>query len=356
MKALFQDIIYGGFSKETSADVRRQVLISCLFSLIGSILLLAFGIDGLFRGNWLLSGVTFLYACILGANYTYIRRTGNYRVSSRIIVFLMISLCLYLLCSGGSGNTGPLWFFVLPSLIYYVLGLLWGTVTLAILLLVVLVLLLAPDNPLMIAQYSVEFLQRFFGALLSVSILALVYEYTREDGRRELIALSHELDLLSRRDELTGLANRRDIIEQLDGELSRFERNNRIFSILVADIDYFKDVNDTHGHECGDLVLQEIARVLRSNTQKRDCVSRWGGEEFLILLPETTGQQAVGTAERLRLAVENLMVICNSSVVSVTVSIGVAEFQSGMSLNDLINRADDLLYQAKASGRNRVIH
>lgn len=356
MKSIwFKDVIYAGFGNEPSADIRRQILICSLFSLISFVILTAYGIDGMIRGNCQLANILLIFALIMGINYVYLRRTGRFRASSFTIVFLMSSLCVYLFCSGGSGNTGPLWFYVLPSLSYYILGLRRGTAWMALLFITLIIMLCIPDNPLLTADYSNEILERFFGSLFSVCIVAFVYEFTREDGRRELLTISRELDLLSRRDELTGLANRRDMIERLNNELSRFERNEKGFSVLAADIDHFKMVNDQHGHECGDIVLRQVATDLVQNTQKRDCVSRWGGEEFLILLPETSGAKGARIAERLRRSIEQLDIHCNNQTVQVTVSIGVAEFAVGMNLNEMINKADTLLYEAKLSGRNRVI-
>lgn len=355
MKSWFKDVIYAGFSTELSADIRRQILICSLFSLISFIILTTYGIEGIIRGNRHLAVILQLFALIMAINYVYLRRTGRFKASSVAIVLLMSSLCVYLFCSGGSGNTGPLWFFVLPSLSYYILGLMRGTAWMATLLVLLVIILCIPENPLFTANYSKEFLERFFGSLFSVCFIAFVYEFSREDGRRELINISRELDLLSRRDELTGLANRRDMIERLNNEISRYERNEKIFSVLAIDIDHFKLVNDQHGHECGDIVLKQVAAGLTKNTQKRDCVCRWGGEEFLILLPETSGPKAAKIAERLRQSIERLEIPCNGFTVQVTVSIGIADFQQGMTLNELINRADTLLYEAKLSGRNRVI-
>jgi len=266
----------------------------------------------------------------------------------------MTLLCLYLLCSGGSQNTGPLWLFVLPPLIFYILGLFRGFLYTGALFIVVIYITLYPDNVLLHTEYSTTLIQRFLGAFFSVCVLSVITEYSREDGRRELLNLSRRLDYLSRKDELTGLSNRRDMFESLRNELGRLERSGKNFSVLIADIDNFKLINDTHGHECGDHCLKEIAKVLTENTQKRDSVARWGGEEFLIFLPETSGQHAKTTAERLRVAIENLVITCEEDTISVTTSIGVAEYQPGQTLNALINQADKQLYLAKNKGRNRV--
>lgn len=354
LRKWLKNIIYAGWVNEDSADIRKQILISSLFSLISFIFLIIYGCENIIEKNIQLATVVLIAAAISGANYIFLYRTGKSGVTSLVILLMMTALCLYLISTGGSHNTGPLWIFVLPFLIFYILGLYKGVAYLLVLLLTVLYIFLIPDNSLLFTEYSAPFTARFIGSLLSLSILAFIYEYSREDGRRELLNLSYKLDYLSRKDYLTGLSNRRDMFERLRNELSRLERSGRVFSVLIADIDKFKNINDNYGHECGDHCLKEIANTLTTNTQKRDTVARWGGEEFLIFLPETSGNQAKVIAERLRLAIEKLVITFEDHTIHVTTSIGVAEYVPGQTLNTLINNADRQLYIAKNRGRNRV--
>lgn len=354
LKDWLKNIIYAGWVNEDSADVRKQILISSLFSLISFVFLIVYGFENIIEKNLQLATVVLIAAAISGINYVFLYRTGKSGITSLVILLLMSALCLYLISTGGSHNTGPLWIFVLPCLIFYILGLYKGCAYLLAFLLIVLYIFLAPGNSLLLTEYSPAFTARFIGSLLSLSILAFIYEYSREDGRRELLNLSSKLDYLSRKDYLTGLSNRRDMFERLRNELSRLERSGRVFSVLIADIDNFKSINDSYGHECGDHCLKEIANTFSTNTQKRDTVARWGGEEFLIFLPETTGDQAKVTAERLRLAIERLLITFEENTIHTTTSIGVAEYVPGQTLNTLINNADRQLYLAKSRGRNRV--
>ncbi len=353
-QSVVQNIIYAGFVEEKSADVRKQILISSMFSLVSIILLFIFGMDNLRTGNSMLATVVLILSVVNAANYIYLRYSGNYYISSMNIVLFMMLLSLYLLCTGGSNNTGPLWFYIMPSLIFYILGLRRGVMMLSLLLTFSAFLLYLPAHPLMFTSYSIDFTNRFIASLFSVSVIAWAYEYSREDGRRELLNLSKKLDELSRRDELTGLANRRDMLERLDREHNRFERNNHPFSVIMADLDHFKQVNDNFGHECGDNVLRLVAKTLSENVQKRDSVARWGGEEILILLPETDVRQAHGIATRLRQEVEKVHLECSNESVGVTLSLGVAEYQQSLTITGLINQADEHLYRAKYDGRNRV--
>lgn len=348
------NIAYAGYVDEKSADVRKQIFISSMFSLASTVLLFLFGMDGLRSGKKVLAIVVLVCAVINTGNYLYLRHSGNHRVSSRVIVFMMMILSLYLLCTGGSNNTGPLWFYIMPSLIFYILGLRSGVFILILLLTLAASLLYIPGHPLMFTSYPIDFTHRFIGSLFSVSVIAWAYEYSREDGRRELLNLTRKLDELSRRDELTGLANRRDIMERLEREVSRYERNHKPFSIIMADVDHFKQINDNYGHECGDHMLCLIARTLTTNVQKRDSVARWGGEEILILLPETDLGQAHGIAERLRQEVESTRLEIGNRDIGITVSLGVAEYSQPLTILGLINLADEHLYRAKYAGRNRV--
>jgi diguanylate cyclase (GGDEF)-like protein len=159
------------------------------------------------------------------------------------------------------------------------------------------------------------------------------------------------LERLSVTDQLTGLFNRRRLMETLDVETERSQRGAGPFSILMVDVDHFKKYNDTHGHQAGDEVLTRVAAVLREVTRQVDCAARYGGEEFLVLLPQTAIDGAAEVAERLRTRVRATAL--NGE--SVTVSVGVAEFpKNGDTTQAVIAAADAALYRAKADGRDRV--
>jgi len=164
-----------------------------------------------------------------------------------------------------------------------------------------------------------------------------------------------ELKHLATTDQLTRLANRAHFIDGAEAELRRADRFNRDVTVLMVDLDHFKRINDRYGHAAGDEALRVFARVLRQETRTVDLLGRLGGEEFAILLPETGMESALQVAERLRAAIEQAsFVFHHSKPISFTISIGVALLQLGDSLDILLARADDALYRAKHSGRNRV--
>lgn len=158
-------------------------------------------------------------------------------------------------------------------------------------------------------------------------------------------------------DQLTGLHNRRYMNGQLEQFMQRAVRGNQPLSLMMTDIDHFKAVNDTHGHQAGDDVLREIGKRLRANVRPTDVVCRTGGEEFVVLMPNTPGDLACAAAERIRKAVAaaEFPVLGGTKDLRITVSAGVSTLQgAGDTIDDLMHRADTALYQAKTGGRNRV--
>jgi diguanylate cyclase (GGDEF)-like protein len=158
-------------------------------------------------------------------------------------------------------------------------------------------------------------------------------------------------------DRKTGLFNHGHFQNRLVEEIERAERYKSDLSLMMLDLDHFKQVNDTHGHVVGDEVLKKVARTLREQIRSFDIPARFGGEEFMVILPETDGQSSLIVAERLRKAVEKLSFDSAKKRFSISVSIGVANFVHETSLTDdlFIDRADRALYHAKETGRNRVV-
>ena len=194
-------------------------------------------------------------------------------------------------------------------------------------------------------------------AVLSSILLAVALGATLMVDRawRRQRRVSQLLEMQAHTDALTGIANRRRFFEVAEAELARTRRYDKPLSLLMLDIDRFKEVNDTHGHRAGDRVLQQLARTCLEVLRTVDVAGRVGGEEFAILLPETALDGAVEVAERLREAVAKAGVAREEGVpLRVTVSIGVATTAGSANLDTLMSQADDALYDAKHRGRNRV--
>ena len=172
----------------------------------------------------------------------------------------------------------------------------------------------------------------------------------------EKIRLFNEIKSLSIHDGLTGIYNHAFIVEALKDEVERSRRYGSLLSIVLFDIDDFKKVNDTFGHLTGDAVLQKLAELLKASLRAIDIVGRYGGEEFLAILPETDGINGYIVAERFRERVEQEAFSNGEGHINITVSGGVAHYTHGMDVNKLIKAADDNLYTAKREGKNRIFY
>jgi len=178
----------------------------------------------------------------------------------------------------------------------------------------------------------------------------VVFDGVLEDVTRQR-ELERELAYQARYDELTGLANRRSCESALASELERCERYGQPFSLLMMDLDHFKRVNDERGHAAGDLLLQRVAEVIGHHVRQTDVAARWGGEEFIVLLPATRETGAARLAEKLR---EAIGAVADDDETGVTVSVGYGQYARGEGRDAFLGRLDGALYAAKEAGRDRV--
>jgi diguanylate cyclase (GGDEF)-like protein len=191
---------------------------------------------------------------------------------------------------------------------------------------------------------------------LGIVVLVLWSRYRiKVRSEAELSVANERILELARHDSLTGLLNRRSGQERLDVEAARSRRTGRPFCLLMLDLDDFKRVNDDHGHDCGDALLVHVAELLTTRLRSQDMVARWGGEEILVLLPETERDGAAAVAEELRRALERVPLECSGNVLRSTVTVGVAEHAPGGDADATLKRADEALYEGKRAGKNRVV-
>jgi diguanylate cyclase (GGDEF)-like protein len=176
-----------------------------------------------------------------------------------------------------------------------------------------------------------------------------------EQLKKDLVNMVSSLDLASRVDGMTGLANRRDIMEKIDREASRSHRHQRAFTVLLINIDKFKLVNDTYGYNAGDDVLVEVSRVLRGCIRNEDICARWGGEEFLMLLPETTVAASLPVANKVLESISMTEFKANKPGIRITVSVGICEHEPSQTVQECISRVHQALSMSKQGGRNRYI-
>ncbi|MCU7554190.1 GGDEF domain-containing protein [Alteromonas sp. ASW11-19] len=191
---------------------------------------------------------------------------------------------------------------------------------------------------------NTAFLWAFLSVLLLLNITAMATTITR---------LIMRMKFLAHRDQLTGLLNRRAMSDELDGLWQEHENQQREFCVLMVDVDHFKKINDTHGHHVGDLAIIHLANSLRKHLRKSDICSRFGGEEFLVALPETSLAAAQQVAAKL--VINFSQNSWSHTDTSITVSVGIASSTQASSLEMLLIQADRALYSAKSAGRNRAI-
>jgi diguanylate cyclase (GGDEF)-like protein len=281
----------------------------------------------------------------------YSRKTGSRRGMLFFYLFLIVVFLPYaFLESGGSNNNAMGYSFLLiVSITYLFKG---GTRILLIGLLILVFLLLLNVEyffPGMVMQYSrtSQFIDRMIQVpiqLIAVFLVVLQFSKAYDKTHRELKELSIT-------DKLTQLNNRACLDEDLSAELSRFVRYGTAFSVILTDIDFFKEVNDNFGHQTGDEILKSFAELLKKSIRETDIIGRWGGEEFLIITPNCDFEQGMKIAEKLRAVVEEHIFFKKQQITS---SFGVAEVLSSDSADSLLSRTDKALYRAKQKGRNRV--
>lgn len=201
------------------------------------------------------------------------------------------------------------------------------------------------------------------GVILATSVLICILLVIYFIAFKMINITTKELDLslntlerLASIDSLTSIYNRDYIFKELNIEVARSLREKKVLSTILFDLDFFKNVNDCYGHQFGDEVLQKVAQIIQDNIRQYDSVGRYGGEEFLVVLPNADEYKAADVAERVRTSIENMSIKCGEKVVKVTISAGVSTLNvDETNIEKLIKRADKALYAAKKNGRNQVI-
>ncbi len=178
----------------------------------------------------------------------------------------------------------------------------------------------------------------------------------RKTAEKKLLKLNKALEIQASTDMLTELYNRRKFSDIINSEIYRIKRSAKPFSVVFLDIDNFKNFNSKYGHDCGDFVLKSTASFIHNSVRITDTVSRWGGEEFIILLPETNIDQALILTEKLRSGIENKTFVYNKKNLNITITFGISMYDKYKDTQDsVINRAESALRQGKKDGKNRII-
>lgn len=204
-------------------------------------------------------------------------------------------------------------------------------------------------------QYEPIIIMRLLSSLAILAIFSVALDSSLITSLDNCKTLSHKEQGIAHRDALTNLPNRHSMEEQLKLKTHKNTLNQANFSIVLADLDNFRLLNERYGRSAGDMILKETAHLLSRQLRDDDILARWGGKQFIILLPEASDQEAVKIAERLRLKFADLDIQVEGDQLAISVSMGVASIEKCIDLDDLISRVENSIYQAKHMGRNRVV-
>ena len=264
-------------------------------------------------------------------------------------------LGVYLLLNDRSPAGSLFWFLLFPAMLMLCLGLRHGTIGFVCFYAFLLVVMTTPLHSHLKELLTVADRIRFMVAMLGAFAFSWFTEYFRFQTQHRLGLTMLRLEQDSLTDSLTGLGNRRSFYSYCKWLYDGSPGKPLMTSLAIVDIDHFKHINDTHGHDVGDQVLRDIAELLQAHSRASDKLYRWGGDEFLMLMPRTTAAEARLALERMRSAVEEMPSVMSSLNIPFTVSIGLYSGVMQTHLTPQINKADQNLYAAKTSGRNRVV-
>jgi diguanylate cyclase (GGDEF)-like protein len=281
----------------------------------------------------------------------YFHRTNNIRRTSLFSVALYTSLLIVYIIISGPKDYAFAWIMVFPPISYFLLGRDSGRIVSILSFIFIFMGILIFTPPWLSNELNILSFVNLLFAAICVTILISFSELSRAKAYDFLRLKNEELMRLSHTDALTGISNRLKLDEVMIKELARIRRGTPHFSVIMGDLDLFKRVNDNFGHLAGDQILVEISSAIVKICRLTDTAGRWGGEEFLIICPETSGECAMILAEKIRKAVETLPLLRYGSV---TISLGVTISKLDDDINTIIQRADKALYLAKSAGRNQV--
>jgi len=361
-KRIFSSFIPVNLSKfSDDSEIQRRAYVIHFTLLIGFFFIVALGFVALFEGNKVLAYTDFIIAVVIVFILIHFHITKSVRVTTLICVCITGAFFFWLLINGGTNNTAFVWYYSFPLFAVFFTGAKRGLILSVLMGIAAGLFFIYSRRFPSLAQYPLDFMLRFIPSYYVLVLFAYISEYFRDRAQRqltlsneslefkvqertaELLAKNIQLELASSTDALTGIANRLKLDEILKYELNRAKRYRKSFCILLIDIDYFKKINDAYGHLTGDGVLIKFAELLKSNIRETDTVGRWGGEEFMIVCPESPIESCIALAEKLR----DVIVYADILKCKVTASFGVTCFQDEDDSNTLVKRADDALYKAK---------
>jgi diguanylate cyclase (GGDEF)-like protein len=289
-------------------------------------------------------------------------RFGLYRINAHLVTFaIYLSSAGVMAISGGIHSSSVIWQVFVPVAAFIMAGL-WAGLRWGIFCLITVMTFYALEAHGITSfpgfkTSTVDLLLDLAGAIFAVSIASWYSDHLKSHSITQLEETQAQLNYFATVDPLTNTFNRRHFLEQSERRIQRIYTDNGYASFLLFDIDHFKRFNDAHGHIIGDQILRGVAQTCIKYIRPDDILGRFGGEEFVILLPDTNVGDASNIAERLRVLIQKTPIETDIGPVSITISIGVAVMERAaiISLDQLLFRADEAMYLAKRAGRNRVV-
>jgi len=313
--------------------------------------------------NYLLSSI-FISVFILGliSFILFIINPLQRRIfAANLTIFILLATTYPMtLFTGGINSSTIIWFSMYPAMIVFTTNIKNAAIWFILSILSLTSFYFLKDieiNKFLIG--STPRIERYMDLLmLALSLFSIIYSVDRSNKNilKKLETTQSKLEILATTDPLTGLYNRRFFEERAEIEIKRSIRYNKNLTLLMLDLDFFKKINDKYGHKAGDYVLKEVSTIFKKNLRDIDLIGRYGGEEFIMLFPESDKVTTYIAAERIRKDIEYAYFIFNNNVLNITISIGLTQiiYNEAESLDSLTHRADEALYKSKENGRNII--
>ncbi|MCY7295133.1 GGDEF domain-containing protein [Alteromonas sp. a30] len=351
LKSVLNSYLNVGVFPHNRPDRNHKALMVNLLGLVG--MFLCFGFGTILQDHAVLTLILYcLGFCYLGIHILQ-RYTGNKNLYVQLLLYSILIFMLYLVYSGGVNNHGPLWIYLVSPVALFLDGLKRGLINIGIFISIMCFMLFTPNDLLLATTYTSDFKVGLLFSFLSVTVLFAYYEHSRQRSFEFMNKISRKFEQMAKYDLLTQLPNRKEALDKLEYEYRRIERNLSPVSLILCDVDHFRRVNDKYGHEQGDKVIVTLGNLFKNIIRKQDTIARWGGEEFMFILPQTNSTQALIVAQKIKDKLAQHQDDFGIKKLTITVSMGVSEVNINTPIDVAIRRADEYLRKAKEGGRNQ---
>ena len=333
-------------SIDEDPEALRRISILKLFGGIGILFTLPFAVLSLFEDNYLLSLILLLIVALLSINHYLITNKETYVFGSHIIVYIFFFLFLYLVYSGGVGNTGSLWIYVFPAVALSLHGLKYGLVDIFIFIIFLSLMFFINNGSYLEAMHTDDYKIRLLLSFSVVTLLTSLYEYSNIKSFSKMRILTKKLIDVAKKEQLTELASKRGIYEEMELLFHYAKEHNETLVVMLCDIDYLQDIYGRYGHAVGEMVIKEISQEIHNSIKNSDSVARWSGEEFIILFPQTELSDVYKYSSALEKRIKNLKIIHDRQLIQVSLTIGVSDIENVKSVYSAVRQAENKMYKA----------